>query len=51
MMSSIMTPMFNPMSSNSGQGAPSPDQAIKWKDWIEDSSLLSLQKFINGGLG
>lgn len=51
MMSSIMTPMFNPMSSNSGQSAPSPDQAIKWKDWIEDSSLLSLQKFINGGLG
>lgn len=51
MMSSIMTPMFNPMSSNSGQGAPSPDQAVKWKDWIEDSSLLSLQKFINGGLG
>ena len=51
MMSSIMTPMFNPMSSNSGQGAPSQDQAIKWKDWIEDSSLLSLQKFINGGLG
>lgn len=51
MMSSIMTPMFNPMPSNSGQGAPSPDQAIKWKDWIEDSSLLSLQKFINGGLG
>lgn len=51
MMSSIMTPMFNPMSSNSGQGALSPDQAIKWKDWIEDSSLLSLQKFINGGLG
>lgn len=50
MMSSIMTPMFNPNSS-SGQGGPSPEQAIKWKDWIEDSSLLSLQKFINGGLG
>lgn len=51
MMSSIMTPMFNPTSSSSGQVGPSPDQAVKWKDWIEDSSLLSLQKFINGGLG
>lgn len=51
MMSSIMTPMFNPMSPSSGQGTQSAEQGIKWKDWIEDSSLLSLQKFINGGLG
>lgn len=51
MMSSIMTPPFNPMSPSSGQGTQSAEQGIKWKDWIEDSSLLSLQKFINGGLG
>lgn len=51
MMSSIMTPPFNPASSSSGQGSQSAEQGIKWKDWIEDSSLSALQKFINGGLG
>lgn len=51
MMSSIITPPFNPASSSSGQGSQSTEQGIKWKDWIEDSSLSALQKFINGGLG
>ena len=30
---------------------PSANSEIKWKDWIEDSSLTAFQRLINGGLG
>lgn len=51
----------NLVNSQQQQYSPSPKQSlassggdsfgIKWKDWIEDSSLTALQKLANGGLG
>lgn len=50
-MGQYMQPLVDQSRSMNGSMNPSGENAIDWGDWINDPSLIALQRLINGGLG